>query len=97
VDKVLGPTCRLAGLLAGRVHLTGTTGTLVGGDPWVSMSHKPRSTCRRSGRDEVTSVWSEDMASMKAHRVHGDPKKKILLSVYEGEHQVSRSRSRGLR
>jgi hypothetical protein len=38
VDKVFGPTCRSAGLLAGRVHLTGTSGTLVGGDPWVPMS-----------------------------------------------------------
>jgi hypothetical protein len=33
VDKVSGPTCRSAGLLAGRVHLTGTSETLVGGDP----------------------------------------------------------------
>jgi hypothetical protein len=41
VDKVSGPTCRSAGLLASRVHLTGTSGTLVGGDPWVPMSHKP--------------------------------------------------------
>jgi hypothetical protein len=32
VDKVFGP-CRLAGLLTGRVHLTGTSGTLVGGYP----------------------------------------------------------------
>jgi hypothetical protein len=38
VDKVSGPTCRSARLLAGRVHLTGTSGTLVGGDPWVPMS-----------------------------------------------------------
>jgi hypothetical protein len=30
----------LAGLLADRVHLTGTSGTLVGGDPGVPMSHK---------------------------------------------------------
>jgi hypothetical protein len=37
VDKVSGPTCRSAGLLAGRVHLTGISGTLVGGDPWVPM------------------------------------------------------------
>jgi hypothetical protein len=26
------------GLLAGQVHMTGTSGTLVGGDPWVPMS-----------------------------------------------------------
>jgi hypothetical protein len=25
-------------LVAGRVHLTGTSGTLVGGDPWVPIS-----------------------------------------------------------
>jgi hypothetical protein len=38
VDKVSGLTCRSAGLLAGRVHLTGTSGILVGGDPSVPMS-----------------------------------------------------------
>jgi hypothetical protein len=38
VDKVFGPTCRSAGLLADRVHLIGTSGTLVDGDPWVPMS-----------------------------------------------------------
>jgi hypothetical protein len=37
VDKVIGPTCRSTRLLAGRVHLTGTSGTLVSGDPWVPM------------------------------------------------------------
>jgi hypothetical protein len=40
-DKVTGPNCRSAGLLAGRVHLTGTSGTLVGGNPWIPMSVKP--------------------------------------------------------
>jgi hypothetical protein len=40
VGKVFGPTCRSAGLLAGRVHLTGTFGTLVGGDLCVPMSLK---------------------------------------------------------
>jgi hypothetical protein len=39
MDKVSGTTCRSAELLAGRVHLTGTSRTLVGGDPWVPMSH----------------------------------------------------------
>jgi hypothetical protein len=38
LDKVFGTTCRSTGLLAGRVYLTGTSGTLVGGDPWVPMS-----------------------------------------------------------
>jgi hypothetical protein len=47
VDKVSGTTCRSAGLLTSRVHLTGTSVTLVGGDPRVPMSLKPRSTCRR--------------------------------------------------
>jgi hypothetical protein len=41
VDKISGPTCRSVGLLAGQVHLTGTSGTLVGGDPWIPMSLKP--------------------------------------------------------
>jgi hypothetical protein len=53
VDKVVRPTCRSAGLLAGQVHLTGTSRTVVGGDPWVPMPLKPRSTCRRSSLDEV--------------------------------------------
>jgi hypothetical protein len=38
-DTVSRPTCRSVELLAGRVHLTGTSRTLVGGDPWVPMSH----------------------------------------------------------
>jgi hypothetical protein len=32
-----GPTDRSMGLLAGRARLSGTTETLVGGDPWVPM------------------------------------------------------------
>jgi hypothetical protein len=54
------------------------------------VSQASGSTCRQSGRDEVTSVRSEDVVSIKSHRVHGDPKKKVLLGAYEGEHQVSR-------
>jgi hypothetical protein len=38
-----GPTGRLAGLLVGWTHLSGTTVSLVGGDPGVPMSHKPPS------------------------------------------------------
>jgi hypothetical protein len=38
VDKVSGATCRSVGLLVGRIHLAGTSRTLVGGDPWVPMS-----------------------------------------------------------
>jgi hypothetical protein len=30
------------------------------------------------------------MTAMKSHRVHGDPKKKILLGADEDEHHVSR-------
>jgi hypothetical protein len=41
VDKIFGPICRLVGLLAGRVHLIGTSRTLVGGDPRVPMFLKP--------------------------------------------------------
>jgi hypothetical protein len=41
VDKVSGPTCSSVGLLTGQVHLTGTSRTLVSGDPWVPMSLKP--------------------------------------------------------
>jgi hypothetical protein len=37
----VGSTDRSAGLLVGRARLSGTTETLVGGDPWVPMSHKP--------------------------------------------------------
>jgi hypothetical protein len=36
-----GPTDRSAGLLVGRACLSGTAETLVVGDPWVPMSHKP--------------------------------------------------------
>jgi hypothetical protein len=35
------------------------------------------------------SKQSEDVTAMKSCRVHGDPKKKILLGVDEDEHQVS--------
>jgi hypothetical protein len=38
VDKVFVPTCRFVGLLEGRVHMIGTSETLIGGDPWVPMS-----------------------------------------------------------
>jgi hypothetical protein len=48
----------------------------------------PRSTCRRSGRGEVTSKRSEDVTVMKSHKVHGDPKK-IFLGADENEHQVA--------
>jgi hypothetical protein len=34
-----GSTDRSAGLLVGWARLSGTTETLVGGDPWVPMSH----------------------------------------------------------
>jgi hypothetical protein len=39
----LGPLDRLAGLLVGRTHLSGTVVSLVGGDPRVPMSHNPLS------------------------------------------------------
>jgi hypothetical protein len=38
VDKFSGPTCRSVWLLVGRVHLTGTSRTLVSGNPWVPKS-----------------------------------------------------------
>jgi hypothetical protein len=38
----------------------------------------------------------EDVPVMKSRRVHGDPKKKILLSTDEDEHESLESRSRGL-
>jgi hypothetical protein len=41
--RSVGPTDRSAGLLVGRTRLTGTTVSLVGGDPGVPMSHKPLS------------------------------------------------------
>ena len=33
-----GSTCRSAGHLTGQTNSSGTSGTLVGGDPWVPMS-----------------------------------------------------------
>jgi hypothetical protein len=37
--RSVGPTDRSAGLLVGRIHLSGTVVSLVGGDPGVPMSH----------------------------------------------------------
>jgi hypothetical protein len=70
------PTDRSVGLLVGRTHLSGTAVSLVGGDPGVPMSLKPRLTCRRSGRDEVMSKRSEVMVPLRSCRVHGDQKRK---------------------
>jgi hypothetical protein len=53
--------------------------------------------CRRSGRDEVTSKQSEDVAAMKSQRVHEDQKKKILLGAYEDNIKSLGSWSRGLK
>jgi hypothetical protein len=39
--RSVGPTNRLAGLLLGRTHLSGTTVSLVGADPGVPISHTP--------------------------------------------------------
>jgi hypothetical protein len=39
------PTDRLAGLLVGRTHLSGTTVSPVGGDPGVPMSHSCNVLC----------------------------------------------------
>jgi hypothetical protein len=41
--RSVGPTDRVAGLLVGWTHLSGTAVSLVGGDPGVPMSHKPPS------------------------------------------------------
>jgi hypothetical protein len=41
--RSVGATIRSVGLLVGRTHLSGTTMSLVGGDPGVPMSHKPPS------------------------------------------------------
>jgi hypothetical protein len=37
------------------------------------------------------------MASVRSRRVHGDLKKKILLSAYEGDIKILESRSRGFK
>jgi hypothetical protein len=39
---------------------------------------------------------SEDMAPLRSHRVHGDPKNKILLSAYEVERQAPGAQIQGL-
>jgi hypothetical protein len=39
--RLVGPTDRSTGLLVGRTNLSGTTVSLVSGDPGVPMSHKP--------------------------------------------------------
>jgi hypothetical protein len=38
----VGSTDRSAGLLVGQACLSGTAETLVSGDPWVPMYHKPQ-------------------------------------------------------
>jgi hypothetical protein len=45
VDKVSESTCRSMGLLTDQVHLTETSRTLVGGDPWVPMSLSCNLSC----------------------------------------------------
>jgi hypothetical protein len=57
--RSLWPTCRTVGHLVGRAHLLGTSGTLAGGDPWVPMSLKPRSTCRHNNLDGVMTKLDE--------------------------------------
>jgi hypothetical protein len=42
------------------------------------------------------SMRSEDVALVRSRMVHGDQKKKILLSTYEGEHQAFGEQVRGL-
>jgi hypothetical protein len=43
LTRLVGPIDRSAGLLVGQTHLSGTTISLVSGDPGVPMSHKPPS------------------------------------------------------
>jgi hypothetical protein len=43
LTRSVGPTDRLAGLLVGQTHLSGTAVSLVGVDPGVPMSHWPPS------------------------------------------------------
>jgi hypothetical protein len=88
---------RSPGPLAGRLNFwqVGSTWQERLG-PWLVGTHgypcltSPRSTCRRRGRNKVTSKWREDMTTMKSRRVHGDRNKKVLLGADEDEHQVSR-------
>jgi hypothetical protein len=51
--RSVGPTDRSVGLLVGRTYLSGTAVSLVGGDPEVPMSHKPRARCMRSDLRKV--------------------------------------------
>jgi hypothetical protein len=46
--RSVGPTDRSTGLLVGRTHLSGTTVSLVGGDPRVPMSHRRQCSSSRS-------------------------------------------------
>jgi hypothetical protein len=57
----------------------------------------PRSACRRSGGDKVTSKRSEDVASMKPHRVHEDQKRKPSSACTKANIKPLESRSRGLK
>jgi hypothetical protein len=67
---VLGLACQVGPACRGRLR-SWSVGTH--GYPCLSS---PRSTCRRSGRDEVMSKRSEGMAPLRSRRVHRDQKKK---------------------
>jgi hypothetical protein len=70
VDKVSRPTCTSAGLLAGRVHLAETSGTLVGGDPWVPMSlnGNPHGSCS-PGPNKAEAEMRDVQNVVGTHRV----------------------------
>jgi hypothetical protein len=102
-SEVFGLWIRSPGPLAGRWGFWQVGSTWQGPPgPWSVGTHgypclsSPRSTCRCSGWDKVMLRRSEDMVPVRSRRVHGDPKKKILLSVYEGEHEASGERVQGL-
>jgi hypothetical protein len=57
----------------------------------------PHSMYRRRGGDEVTLKQSEDVASLKLHRVHGDHKRNASLAHTKENIKSLESRSNGLK
>jgi hypothetical protein len=71
--RSVGPTVRSASLLVGRTHLSGTAVSLVGGDPWVPMSHTTYDRTLhgyRSWPDEICKVSLVHLYILKIWEYH---------------------------
>jgi hypothetical protein len=62
--RSVGPADRLAGLLVGQTHLSGTAVSLVGGDPGVPMSHSNGHQNKARYSNSTSDVFCETASSM---------------------------------